>query len=130
MIWYVAAISLHLLAAMLWVGLMLHTLLLGSLGAGRLVEDTAERLRRLAWPALGLLALSGIYLLYYQGVTLHDVVSGNLFRGRFGNALAAKLLLVAVLAGLQLVVVRRDPRTAWPAVIGSAIVVVSAFMVR
>ena len=86
---YWICISLHLLAASLWLGHMfVWTLVVGP--AQKRIEpaETAALLREhslflgsLGWPALAILAITGVYLLGQRGIGLGDLVSG----ARFGR---------------------------------------------
>ncbi len=98
---YWICISLHLLAATLWLGHMfVWSLVVGP--AIKRVEPpaTAELLRErslfmgaLGWPALTVLILTGLYLLSARGIAPLDLVTGRAFAAG-GGVLAVKLLLV------------------------------------
>jgi uncharacterized membrane protein len=98
---YWICISLHLLAATLWLGHMfVWSLVVGP--AIKRVEPpaTAELLRErslfmgaLGWPALAVLILTGLYLLSARGIAPIDLVTGRAY-AIGGGVLAVKLLLV------------------------------------
>jgi uncharacterized membrane protein len=98
---YWICISLHLLAATLWLGHMfVWALVVGP--AIKRVEPpaTAEFLRErslfmgaLGWPALTVLIVTGLYLLSARGIGPLDLVTGRAFSGD-GGTLPVKLVLV------------------------------------
>jgi putative copper export protein len=95
---YWVCISLHLLAASLWLGHMfVWSLVVGP--AQKRIEppETAELLRErslymggLGWPALAILVATGLYLLNARGISPGDLVSGAAFSAA-GGSLAIKL---------------------------------------
>ena len=99
---YWICISLHLLAASLWLGHMfVWSLVVGP--AIKRVEPaaTAELLRAsslamggLGWPALAILIASGLYLLAARGIGPADLLTGRAFAAG-GGVLGVKLALVA-----------------------------------
>jgi len=107
---YWICISLHLLAATLWLGHMfVWSLVVGP--AIKRVEPpaTAEFLRErslfmggLGWPALAVLIATGLYLLSMRGISPVDLVTGAAFTGN-GGALAIKLFLVLLMIVYQAV---------------------------
>jgi uncharacterized membrane protein len=107
---YWICISLHLLAATLWLGHMfVWSLVVGP--AIKRVEPpaTAEFLRErslfmggLGWPALAVLIATGLYLLSMRGISPVDLVTGAAFAGD-GGALAVKLFLVLLMVVYQAV---------------------------
>ncbi|HYZ25495.1 MAG TPA: hypothetical protein VE597_01170 [Geminicoccaceae bacterium] len=84
---YWVCISLHLLAASLWLGHMfVWSLVVGP--AQKRIEppETAEFLRErsvylggLGWPALAVLVLTGVYMLGQRGIGPGDLLSGAAF---------------------------------------------------
>ena len=106
---YLVCISLHLLAASLWLGHMfVWSLVVGP--AQKRIEplETAELLRErslylggLGWPALAVLVLTGAYMLGRRGIGLADLVSGAAFAA--DPSLAVKLAAVLFLVVYQIV---------------------------
>lgn len=106
---YAAALVLHLLALMLWLGHMfVWSLIIGP--ALKQVEPpaTAEALRDaslfrggLGWPALAILVPTGLYLLNARGISPGDLLSGATYQGTQGKVLAVKLAMVVVMIGYQ-----------------------------
>ncbi len=107
---YRVCIVLHVAAASLWLGHMFFW----SLFSGPVLKKiepagTAQRLRELSfwmgglgWPALTVLALTGVYLLAQRGITFDAIASGEVLAVPFGKILAGKLLLVVAMIGYQL----------------------------
>jgi uncharacterized membrane protein len=103
-------ISLHLLAATLWLGHMfVWSLVVGP--AIKRVEPpaTAEFLRErslfmgaLGWPALAILIATGLYLLSVRGIRPVDLLTGAAYSA-VGTILAVKLLLVLFMIAYQTV---------------------------
>jgi hypothetical protein len=137
MIWYSLAISLHVVAAFVLIAPVLHRLFFFALESPaapgsqlRTENDTMALLRALSWLCLAVLALTGGFVLYYQGVTVRDVVSGELFTGNYGHLLAVKLLFAAALLVLQLLPAR-GALVAWMfALVGLTTIGLSAVLIR
>lgn len=106
-LWYYANVTLHVLAAMLWLGGMFF---LGIVGAPvlrgveppelrqQLFHRLGLRFRTVGWWAIGVLLVTGTINLYYRGWLQWNGVLGNsaFWRSRPGHALAAKLAVVTV----------------------------------
>ncbi|MDF1587372.1 hypothetical protein [Marinimicrococcus flavescens] len=99
---YQISVTLHLLAAMLWLGHMFVWSLITGPALKRVEPpQTAELLRErsvfmgaFGWPALALLIPTGLYQLAARGITLGDIASLSFLELPDGPVLAAKLLLV------------------------------------
>lgn len=108
-----ASITLHVLAAMFWLGGMLFLALVGAPALrriepptlrARLFDDLGTRFRTAGWIAVAILLLTGLYNLRYHGVLDWSVLrQGAFWRTGFGTALAVKLASVVVLLALQAV---------------------------
>jgi putative copper export protein len=104
MVVYRVVVVLHVLAMSLWLGHML----VWSLGIGPALKriepaETAAHLRErsvylggLGWPALAVLAVTGIYLLTWRGVGLLEALAGAA-----GWPIQVKLLAVAGMVAYQ-----------------------------
>ncbi len=101
--WYIAAVSVHILAACIWIGGMvfLAAVLLPALRqpdyrgvALPLIRATAIRFRWVGWAALLTLAITGSANLMVRGYGWRQVQDGEMWRGWFGHVLALKLMLV------------------------------------
>ena len=109
---YYVNVTLHVLAAMLWLGGMLF---LGAVGAPALrrVEPAAlrqslfheigTRFRGIGWAAIAVLLVTGTVNLYYRGWLHWDGVlaSPGFWRTQYGHALAIKLVAVAAMIAIS-----------------------------
>jgi uncharacterized membrane protein len=105
---YFASVTLHVLAAMLWLGGMFF---LGVVGAPalrrieppevrqRLFYSLGVRFRAVGWWAIGLLLVTGVVNLRFRGWLAWDGVLGSsaFWATPTGHALAWKLAMVAVM---------------------------------
>ena len=110
---YSVSVTLHSLAALLWLGGMFF---LAAVGApvlrhveppalrAELFQVLGERFRRVGWGAIVVLVITGLGNLYYRGL-LHASVLGNaaFWASRWGHALAWKLGCVIVMIALSAV---------------------------
>jgi uncharacterized membrane protein len=131
---YWVCISLHLLAASLWLGHMfVWSLVVGP--AQKRIEppETAERLRErslylggLGWPALAVLVPTGLYLLGQRGIGLGDLASGAAFAA--DRSLAVKLAAVLFMVLYQIVWAHRASAAIYGNIL-AALVVLGASVV-
>lgn len=103
---YYLNVTVHVLAALLWLGGMFF---LAAVGAPALRELDAplraelfrrlgEQFRRVGWVAIGVLILTGIANLQFRGMLSWDVLgSGAFWATSYGHALAWKLGAVAAM---------------------------------
>jgi uncharacterized membrane protein len=111
MITYRIAITLHLLAVVLWFGHMLFWSLVSGIALKRVLPaETAETLRRLSmtryglgWPSLAVLLASGYILLGHRGIGIEQLLSGSAFAQPGGWVLATKFGLVVWMVFYQAV---------------------------
>ncbi len=106
MAWYVLSVSLHILAACVWIGGMvfLAAAVLPLLRrpayqalALPLIHALGLRFRWIGWAALATLVGTGITNLSYRGYGWDQVRTGTVWQGWFGYTLAVKLVLVALI---------------------------------
>lgn len=108
---YFLNVTLHVLAALLWLGGMFFFAIVGA-PVLRHVEPPAlradlfrrlgEQFRRVGWWAIGILVVTGIINLYYRGLLTAEVWSSTAFWGtRMGTALAWKLGSVTMMIGFS-----------------------------
>jgi uncharacterized membrane protein len=111
---YYANVTVHVLAAMLWLGGMFF---LGVVGAPvlraieppslrqRLFQELGARFRQVGWSALVVLVITGVINLHYRGwLRWHDVLKSAAFwRTGVGHALAAKLVTVMLMISISAV---------------------------
>jgi hypothetical protein len=138
MIWYSLAISLHVIASFLWIAPFIHRILVVAPLVPRRKNrvaiarhDSSRVSDRFGWTCLAIAVLSGVFVLYYQGVTISEIVSGRLFVGDYGRLLGAKLMLTVVLIVLQFFPAPRRLLLDWLAgLAGSIVIGLSAVMIR
>jgi len=99
---------------------------------GVLTPDAALAMpRRWLWVALGVLLLTGLWMLERWHVTVGQVASGDLFLTRFGQVLLVKLLVAAAMVAGMLVIRRDSALARWGLLLATALVVaLSAVLVR
>ncbi len=108
---YLTSVTLHVLAALFWLGGMLFLALVGApvlrqvetaeLRA-RLFNELGRRFRTAGWIAIAVLVATGVVNLHYRGFLAWSVLGRAAFwRTAFGTALAVKLAAVAVMLAVQ-----------------------------
>ena len=109
---YYVNVTIHVLAAMLWLGGMFF---LGIVGAPvlrsieppplrqRLFQELGTRFRRVGWVAIGVLVTTGVLNLYFRGWLHWNGVlgSGDFWRSSVGHALAAKLVAATLMISIS-----------------------------
>jgi putative copper export protein len=109
---YLLSVTLHIVAAMAWVGGMLFLVLVvvPMLRKPALRERALElmhvlgvRFRLVGWIAIGTLVLTGIFNVLYRGFSFGSFFDGSLYQGQWGRILATKLGLVAVVLTMSAV---------------------------
>jgi len=110
MAWYVLVVSLHILAACVWIGGMVF-LAVAVLPVLRrpayqsvavpLIHAVALQFRWIAWTTLGLLIATGVATLHFRGFGWAQVRDGSVWRSGFGQVLGIKLVLVALILAIS-----------------------------
>jgi putative copper export protein len=104
--YYYGSVTLHVLAAMLWLGGMLFLAIVAApvlrtmdAGTRRVVYDrVGTRFRAVGWICIAVLVATGLVNLRYRGFLTGAVLADPAFwASPFGRALAWKLVLVAVM---------------------------------
>jgi putative copper resistance protein D len=107
---YYANVTVHVLAALLWLGGMFF---LGVVGAPvlRKVEPPAlraelfrllgERFRTVGWGAIGVLIVTGLLNLHYRGLLSTTLLDAAFWGSAYGRALAWKLSSVLAMIGVS-----------------------------
>ncbi len=110
--WYEVSVSLHILAACVWVGGMVFLALvvlpiLRQPGyrsvAAPLIQAAGVRFRWVGWVALATLVATGVANLGFRGYGWAQVRNGSAWQGWFGHTLAVKLILVAAIVVVSVV---------------------------
>lgn len=129
---YLLSVYLHIVATVFWVGYALFwSIMIGSVRQKFAAPESARLLRLiqqapwppeaiaapcrvkfagLGWAALLILGVTGASILYFQSVTVDQVISGELFLRPFGWTLATKLFLILVLLICQFLLSYRPAR--------------------
>jgi uncharacterized membrane protein len=110
---YLVNVSIHVLAAMLWLGGMFFLAVVGGpvlrriddpALRGRLFEVLGRAFRRVGWWSILVLVLTGIGNLGFRGLLSHGALASRAFwASPFGHTLAAKLVAVAAMIGVSAV---------------------------
>ena len=111
---YYITVTIHVLAALLWLGGMFFLGLVGAPVLRRieppelrqqLFHSLGLRFRTVGWWAISVLVVSGVGVLHFRGLLQWDAVLGNpaFWRTSMGIALAAKLVAVTVILSLSAV---------------------------
>ncbi|MBI4213384.1 MAG: CopD family protein [Chloroflexi bacterium] len=110
MSWSLVIVTLHILAAITWVGGMIF-LAMVTVPALRGLEPplraavlraVGRRFRVVGWGALTVLVITGLLNAARYGYGPYELVTGQWLESDFGRLLALKLALVAAMAGLTL----------------------------
>ena len=108
-IWYYANVTVHVLAAMLWLGGMFFLGVVGAPALRRveppplrqaLFRDLGERFRAAGWWAIAVLVVTGVLNLWFRGWlrgASPALLHAEFWRTGTGHALAAKLACVVVM---------------------------------
>lgn len=110
---YYANVTLHVLAALVWLGGMFFLALVGAPVLRsvqppelrvQLFRQLGERFRTIGWAAILVLLATGVLNLYFRGLLSAEVWgSAEFWRSRLGHALAWKLGAVATMLLISLV---------------------------
>jgi copper resistance protein D len=108
---YYLNVTVHLMAALLWLGGMFF---LGAVGApvlrgvqppelrAELFHRLGERFRTIGWITIGVLLVTGVANLHFRGVLRTDVLgNADFWASRYGVALAWKLGAVVVMIAVS-----------------------------
>jgi uncharacterized membrane protein len=104
---YYANVTVHLLAAMFWLGGMFFFAIVGAPALRRveprtlradLFEQLGRRFRTAGWIAIGVLLVTGTFNLWFRGMLSADVLGrAGFWATPFGRALGWKLVAVAAM---------------------------------
>lgn len=106
---YQLSVFVHLLSAIVWVGGLLFLALvavpathnLPAADRSALITALGRRFRTVGWASLVLLIVTGLINSAFHGLTWQSLISGSLFQGVFGQALAIKAALVVLMMSLS-----------------------------
>ena len=104
---YYTSVTIHVLAAFLWLGGMFFLAVVGApvlrrveppALRARLFSELGKQFRRVGWAAISVLVVTGVFNLHFRGLLRVDVWTSSTFWGTsFGQALVWKLLAVGVM---------------------------------
>lgn len=110
---YYVNVTIHVLAALLWLGGMFFFAAVGAPVLrkveppelrGRLFRRLGERFRAVGWVAIAVLLVTGVLNLHFRGlVSVSTLTSAEFWGSRYGTALAWKLGSVAAMLVVQAV---------------------------
>lgn len=109
---YLASVWLHILAAMAWVGgmIFLVAVIVPMLRrpdtrerASEIMQLAGRRFRTVGWISFAVLVVTGVFNVLHRGFRFEDFFTGDVFLGRWGHALATKLVLVAIVLSMSAV---------------------------
>jgi copper resistance protein D len=107
---YRIVVSIHVLAAMLWLGGMFFFALVGAPVMRKveppqlralLFKQLGEQFRTIGWVSIAVLLVTGLLNLYFRGVLNGTLMSAAFWHTAFGRALAWKLTAVITMLALQ-----------------------------
>ena len=108
---YLINVTLHILAALLWLGGMFFFALVGAPVLRTIQSDAlraelftrlGERFRTVGWAAIAVLLITGVLNLYLRGMLSGEVLGSSQFWGSpFGSALKWKLIAVLAMLFVQ-----------------------------
>lgn len=116
---YRLCLTLHLLAAALWLGHMFFWSLFSGPALKRIqppdiairLRDLSLRMGALGWPGLTVLTATGAYLLAFRGIGLGELLSADFRASPHDRVLTAKLALVGAMVCYQAIFAHhRAPR--------------------
>ena len=109
---YLLSVWIHVISAIVWIGgsVFLALILVPAMRqsehrgvAASIVSWTGRRLRTIGWICFGLFIATGTFNLGFRGYSWGDLFDGSLFAGPFGETLATKLGLFAIILVLSAV---------------------------
>jgi hypothetical protein len=125
---YIAAVWTHIITVTLWIGAMFF----GDPQSERFFSRLFERkLNGIGWYAQVVLWVTGLFMLYYRGISPSQLFSSDFLASSWGRLLWIKISLVLVLAMLQATVGHGPTKLIYGYVlVAFAAVAVGVLMVR
>jgi len=108
---YIVSTTIHIIAATIWVGslIFMSLILVPALRSmkdpalmTRLIQGVGRRYKWIGWMSLILLLLTGYLNLHFRGITMTMLGNRDFWNSAFGETLAWKLILFAVVLVLSL----------------------------
>lgn len=125
---YVLVVWAHVFTVAFWIGAMFFADPESTRFFSKLFE---RKLKGVGWYAQGILWPTGLFMLYYRGISPADLFSAELLSTGWGQALWAKILLVLTLLAFQVTVGNRKSKLIFGYVIVAFLVIgISVWLVR
>ncbi len=125
---YILAVWAHVFTVAFWIGAMFFADPESTRFFSRLFE---HKLKGVGWYAHGVLWPTGIFMLYYRGISPADLFSAELLSSGWGRALWAKILLVLTLVAFQIIIGNRPSKLSYGYIlVAFAIIGISVLLVR
>lgn len=125
---YILAVWAHVFTVAFWIGAMFFADPESTRFFSRLFE---RKLGGVGWYAHAVLWPTGIFMLYYRGISPADLFSSELLSSGWGRALWAKILLVLTLVAFQVIIGNRPSKLIYGYVLlAFAVIGISVLLVR
>jgi uncharacterized membrane protein len=124
---YLLAVWVHILTVVVWIGAMLFE----DPQSVRMTSRIADRIGGIGWYAQAVLWTTGLFMLYYRGISPGQLFSFEFMSTPWGRSMWAKLMLVFVLIGFQIAVGHKPSKLVYGYLLISILVVgISVLLVR
>jgi hypothetical protein len=125
---YVTTVWIHIITVTLWIGAMFF----GDPQSERFFSRLFERkLNGIGWYAQTLLWITGLYMLYYRGVTVAQLFSAEFIATSWGKLVWIKIALVLMLVAFQIAVGHKPSKIIYGYIlVAFAAVAVGVLLVR
>ncbi len=124
---YVAAVYVHILTIVVWIGAMLFE----DPQSVRMTSQIAHRIGGIGWYAQGVLWTTGLMMLNHRGIAPGDLFTADFVSSAWGKAMWAKISLVLLLLVFQIMVGNKPSKLVYGYLLVSVIVVgISVLLVR
>ncbi|MCC6215845.1 MAG: CopD family protein [Polyangiaceae bacterium] len=108
---YLASVTLHILAAVTWIGGMFFLVLVvvpwlrrgNRAAAGAFLRETGLAFRTVGWVCFGILVVTGTFNLWVRGVRLETFANRAWLASSAGHAVTLKLLVFALVIAVSAV---------------------------
>jgi hypothetical protein len=125
---YILAVWAHIFAVAFWIGAMFFGDPESTRFFSKLFE---EKLGGVGWYAHAVLWPTGLFMLFYRGISLSDLFSAELLSTSWGKTLWVKILLVLTLVGFQIVIGHKPSKIIYGYILISfSIIGLSTLLVR
>lgn len=124
---YVAAVYVHILTIVVWIGAMLFE----DPQSVRMTSQIAHKIGGIGWYAQAVLWTTGLVMLNHRGIAPRDLFTADFGASAWGRAMWAKLGLVLLLLLFQVMVGNRPSKLVYGYLLVSVVIVgISVLLVR